>query len=96
MTRPGPEFDKFRAEADLTGLVVREWTGMPCGMRLNGEDYRFGYLEDGRPEDDPSAIFIVRRSDGMRLECEVWVSLYQADPADTRQTEEVAVEGEVL
>jgi hypothetical protein len=94
---PEPTFDKFRVEADLTEIVCDEWTNMPGAdrMRLNGEEYRLGYLEDG-PEDDPSVIYIVRKSDGMRFECEVWVSIYPADPVDIRATEQVPVSGKLL
>lgn len=93
MTRPGPEFDRLRAEADLTDIVLQEWTAMPRRMRLGGEAWRFATLEEGL-EDDPSAIWIVRESDGLRLECQVWVSLWPADPPDVRPAEDVAVTAE--
>ena len=95
MTVPAPEFNRFRVEAALTELVTDEWVNMHRrSMTLNGETYRFAYMEEV-PGDDP-AIFIVRESDGLRLECEVWVSIYPSDPPDVRKTDEVPVKGEVL
>ena len=94
MTVPGPEFDRFPVEAELTEIVTDQWLNMHRGMTLNGEKYRFAYMEEV-PGDDP-AVFIVRESDGLRLECEVWVSVYPPGPPDIRPADEVAVEGEVL
>jgi hypothetical protein len=95
VTRPGPDFDKTAVEAGLAvliaGLAAREWTQAGHRMRLGGEDYTT--LAD-RTED--GTVVLVRDSDGLRLECELWVRVFPAGPPDIRPTDDVAVEGGLL